>query len=82
MKLEKVLSVKDQVKELAHAYGWFDVVSKNPWMVSFKHPEDNNIRLNVYHTVMTITVQWNGECETYKRQTLSSFEDILIKLQD
>jgi len=47
---------KEQVIKLIEKYGWPQVDSKNPYMVSFVHPHDKSIRINYYFTSGTITL--------------------------
>lgn len=64
-------------KELIQAYGWEDLgPQKNAYMLSFKK---ENLRMNIYFTTMTITIQDIGEghCAVYKR--VSDIEDVLAK---
>ena len=75
--------MNQQLIELASAYGWILIESKNPYMISFKKEEDCGIRINVYFTKMTITVQDKEnptECKTYYQQSILDFEKILMDL--
>lgn len=76
--------MKDQVTQLAEAYGYVLIEpQKNPYMISFKKEEDPIWRINVYYTTMTVQVQnyKNGEMAIYKQVDISDFEDILIKYE-
>ncbi len=64
------------MKELAVAYGWQPIDSKNKYMISFVKGE---WRLNIYFTTMTVTKQsWDTPCKAYKDvYDLNVFEDLL-----
>ncbi len=65
--------------DIAAAYGWHQIPSKNPLMVSFVH-DDKGARMNVYHTTMTVTIQQGDEpCITHREvDSLELFESVLI----
>lgn len=44
-------------KELLKAFGWREIGSRNPLMLSFIKEEDDDFRLNIYYTTGTVTMQ-------------------------
>lgn len=74
--------MKKKIEQIAEAYGWFKVHSKNPYMISFKQEEDPTVRINFYFTTRTVTAQKEGRgMITKKFCEVHDFEDLLIKLQ-
>ena len=70
---------KEQVIKLITDYGWPQVESKNPYMVSFVHPEDKAIRINYYFTSWTITLQApNHQIVIIKDITIDDLEDLFL----
>lgn len=71
----------EEIKELCEGMGWIEILPrKNPVMISFYPEEKKNIRMNIYFTTMTVTVQGksdNGFCETYRGVTMEKLESIL-----
>lgn len=66
---------KDQFTELAVALSWGPIVSKNPYMISFKR---NDERLNYYFTSGTMTVQSETKpIRTLKNTTLDTIEPFI-----
>ncbi len=65
------------MKELLEAYGWEEILSKNPYMISFMK-EDK--RMNCYHTG-TIQIQSSkGQQKIYRSiDTVEKLEKILNK---
>lgn len=72
----------ENLTELAGAYGWNPIESKNKYMISFRRDE-NPERMNIYFTTMTVTIdKSDGMCAVYRGvSSLAAFEDILIKHQ-
>lgn len=72
----------DQIRSLASALGWIEIrPQNNPYMISFRSEENKDIRVNVYFTKMTVTVQ-SAElqnCIVYKSVNMQKFEDILTE---
>lgn len=71
----------EEIKNLAGAYSWLPIESKNKYMISFKH-EETEARMNIYFTTMTITIQWpyelNKKPKSYKKvNSLEELENIL-----
>jgi len=63
-----------EIKELLTALGWTDLgQQKNPYMMSFIY---NGVRMNVYFTTMTVTVQSSLGIKTYRDVTLEELEKI------
>ncbi len=75
--------MKNEFKELASAYGWVEIESKNPYMHSLRTEDrEQDYRMNVYNTG-TIQVQPIGikhySGRIYKGiETPEDFEQILI----
>lgn len=71
---------KKKINELAGALGWILIEpQKNPYMISFKLEESDEIRINIYFTTMTVTVQSRasfGSCKTFKEVDLNLLEQI------
>jgi len=72
-------------KELASHYGWVEVESKNPKMISFVQ---DDVRMNIYFTTGTITFQEKpkighyGTTHSYKNITNDQeFEKLLLKYE-
>lgn len=67
---------------IANAYRWTQIESKNPYMLSFRHEEDAHLRMNVYFTRMTVTIQSlqyeGGMVANLKDVDMESFEDICM----
>ena len=70
--------MKDTIIELAECFGWeFINQEKNPLMYSFIK---NDIRCNIYHTTMTVTIQRLGfNCKTHRKCDLQMIEKILTE---
>jgi len=70
---------EQQIKLLCEGMGWVDLgKQKNPYMMSFIPEESSAIRMNIYFTTMTVTVQKrNRFCETYRNVGLEELENIL-----
>lgn len=52
--------------ELLSAFGWEEIISKNPYMKSYWH-DDYEIRMNNYFSTGTITIQGEKiKMETWK----------------
>lgn len=71
-----------EIKELCEGMGWIEILpQKNPVMISFRPEENDRIRMNIYFTRMTVTIQSKdkpmGFCETYKDVTMEKLESIL-----
>lgn len=64
----------EDMKNLVKAYSWIEIPSKNPIMYSFRH-EERKIRMNIYFTTMTITLQGESVCGNF-----ISYHDVNIKL--
>lgn len=69
--------MKQQVIELVTALGWTDLGDqKNPWMISFMN---EGIRLNVYFTTMTATIQSSkNNIRIIRNATLEDLEKFII----
>lgn len=72
-------NLAEQITELAGAYGFIEVKSKNPHMISFQKEEDTDCRINFYFTTGTLTVQYRSAkpSSVHRNITLEAFEDIL-----
>ncbi len=70
---------EENIKLLCEGMGWIDLgKQKNPYMMSFIPEERSNIRMNIYFTTMTVTVQKrNRFCETYKNVGFVELEKLL-----
>lgn len=70
---------KELIVQMAGAFGWQDMgPQKNAYMISFKN-ETGTIRLNVYFTTMTVTVQHiaSGSIQSHRDVEMAQFERIL-----
>jgi hypothetical protein len=78
----KNLDMRDEIVELAEAYGYVLITpNKNPHMISFYKEESFDFRVNVYYTNMTVQVQYkDGKFKIEKGLTLSTLEDLLSNL--
>lgn len=69
-----------KIIELAEAFGWQQIISKNPYMISFIHRDFPNHRINVYFTKMTVQVQRLDQDRSggaiYKDVTMAKLEEI------
>ena len=72
----------EEIKQLAEAYGFLEIESKNPHMYSFQKEENNDARINVYFTTGTVTVQYKSAkpMKSHKQVELEEFEDILMNI--
>ena len=70
---------KRELKLLCEGLGWIDLgEQRNPYMISFAPEEHINIRMNIYYTTMTVTIQKSNRfCETYKNVGYKELEKIL-----
>lgn len=78
---------ESEISKIAQDFGYSQMISKNPYMLSFKNDSfKKNIRINVYVTTGTITVQAGtkyfsmGEeniYRSYKNCLIGQFADIL-----
>lgn len=70
----------EKIIELAAAFGWNELPSKNPYMISFIHGDFPNHRINVYFTKMTVQVQRldldRSGGAIYKDVTMAKLEEI------
>lgn len=61
---------------VANAYGWQQIEADS--MMSFRH-EERHMRMNIYPTTLSITIQGEGKNLSYRRVTeLEKFEDICM----
>ena len=67
------------IKLLCEGMGWIDLgPQRNPYMMSFIPEERSNIRMNIYFTTMTVTIQKSHRfCETYKNVGFAQLEKLL-----
>ena len=75
---------KQNIVSLLSAYGWIEIIPvRNPWMLSFIKEESSEIRINVYYSTMTTTVQIKTDNKQfiYKNQSLDDLENVLIELK-
>ena len=66
---------------LLEAYGWYEILSKNPIMISYLN-DDLEQRLNYYFTTGTVTIQ-GPNCEPQKYTEIftdEQMEEILCKI--
>lgn len=71
---------KEETIGLAGAYGFILIEPiKNPYMLSFRQEEEGRIRINVYFTTGTVTIQGPNQNETHRGVDLYQFEDLLQK---
>lgn len=70
--------MKENIISLAKAMGWIEITGhNNSYMVSFVGDEGKkDVRINVYFTKMTVTIQWMGDIEVKKNMTLTDLEDL------
>lgn len=68
-----------KIKLLCEGMGWIDLgPQKNPYMMSFVPEETSTIRMNIYFTTMTVTIQKSRRfCETYKNMGFVELEKLL-----
>lgn len=73
---------KKQLIELMNALGFKETSSKNVYMLSFFKEETNdNPRVNIYFTTMTVQIQWrDGRAEVHKGVDSGELEDLLNKI--
>lgn len=71
-------ATKENIIHLVAAFGWSQILSKNPYMLSFvKDDAPEYIRMNVYFTKMTIQIQYeDGRQSINKDCTLSELETL------
>ncbi len=71
-----------EIKMFCEGMGWKEILPRrNPVMISFRPEENYRVRLNVYYTTMTVTIQdrdsSRGFCETYRDVTMDMLEKLL-----
>ncbi len=74
----------EEIKALCEGMGWIEILpKKNPVMISFHPEEKDNIRMNIYFTTMTVTIQdknnSRGFCETHRDCNIEKLEALLIE---
>lgn len=75
--------MKQEFIEIANAYGWIEIESKNPYMRSFAtEAQEQNYRMNVYNTgkiqVQPIGIKHAPGKIFSDVNSVEQFEDILI----
>ncbi len=71
---------KTEIAELAGAYGWVPIESRNRFMLSFRR-EESRTRMNFYFTTGTVTFDtYEGQHDS-RRDVVSAeeFENVLIE---
>jgi bifunctional ADP-heptose synthase (sugar kinase/adenylyltransferase) len=69
-----------EIRELTKAFGWHEVASKNPHMLSFRH-EERKERLDVYYTTGTFALLHNGINRYFRNADLLELEMQLSKIK-
>lgn len=71
-----------EIQMVTSSYGWQPIESKNPYMLSFRHEEDAHLRMNVYTSKMTVTIQSSqydgGIIANCKNVTMETLEDMCM----
>lgn len=62
-----------QVRDLTRAYGWHEIPSKNPHMISFKR-EEGTVRLDIYYTTGTFSLNDKGRNRWFRERDLFALE--------
>lgn len=69
--------MKKQITNLIKVFGWLQIESNNPYMVSFFH-EAKKYRINYYFTTGTLTIDFKeGRLGVHKNISLETLENIL-----